>query len=541
MSGDTSSHYPLPWDTIPAMLEDNFRRYASNPAILDENTRLSYEKLGNQVKQLAASLTRAGIVPGDIIVIWASNSWQWIACALACWWVGGVLAPVSARLKGMEALPLLQSTRTRILFTSSMSNGADLPAKLCEYIDATESTFSTALPDLKLVVDFAGQGENDLHRGWDNFLQLGANIPAPDPARISPTDTCQILFTSGTTGRPKGVMRGHRQVLRASWDSSQSRGYSDQDCMLIVPPFSHVGGLNGASFRCITMGMSQIVISYFDPGLILDYMETESVTCMSGPSSMFQLLLSKESAEHPVFQKLRFISTGAAEISPTLIYDLKERGVDSVCSPYGLTECSPISETLSHDTLEVVANTVGKPVPGLQVKIVDDDGNEVDPGERGEILVSGYGVMQGYFNDDTLTRSVITEDGWLHTGDMGSFTSDGNLQIVGRKKDMAIINGFNVYPAEVEKLLLKSEMLFNVSVVGTKDDLSVEQIVAFVIPVNVEDFNKNALMKWARKNMADYKIPHKLLVIGELPRNVNGKVDKKDLQSQAASLYINQI
>jgi acyl-CoA synthetase (AMP-forming)/AMP-acid ligase II len=525
--------YPdLPWETIGDMLCHQFVESRNHEAIVDGATRLTYGQLGERVLEVAAALQSTGFKPGDIVVIWGPNCWQWVVNALACWWLGGIVVPISARNRGMEVLPILQTTGARYLFSSTHSNGSNLFQILLEYIKDRGLALAQAIPDLAYAVDFDGGIKSDFFMPWEQFIVLGSSARVARPAAVSGNDTCMVLFTSGTTGRAKGVMRGHRQVLLVRWLSSDSRGYTNQDRVLVIPPFSHVSGLNNGLLRCLLLGMTCIIVRRYDPAETVKLLIRESITAINGPPSLFTQLLLEERQSSGVLSKLRFASVGASHCPPSLVHELQKCGIGQLCSAYGLTEFEAASETSKTDSLETIANTVGKPTPGSSVKILSDSGEAVAVGGVGEIYLGGYGLMQGYFKEETLTQSVLDRDGYFATGDLGRFNEEGNLQILGRKKDMIIVHGLNVYPAEVENQLMQSGVLAQAAVIGRPNRLAGEECVAFMVPLNVADFDLKQLTGWARKNMATYKLPGKFVVLDQMPLNANGKTDKLALQRQ---------
>jgi len=523
--------YPdLPWETIGDMLQDRFVASASQEAIVDGAMRLTYGQLEKRVLDAAAALHSTGFKPGEMVVIWGPNCWQWVVSALACWWLGGIVVPISGRNRGMDVLPILQTTGARYLFSSTDANGSNLFQTLLEYIEDRKVSLANTLPDLAYAVDFEGGVVSDFFMPWEQFLVLGAAAQVTRSAAVSGNDTCMVLFTSGTTGKAKGVMRGHRQVLLVRWLLSGSRGFTSQDRELVIPPFSHISGLNGGLLRCLLMGMTCIIVRCYDAAETVKLLIRESVTAVGGPPSLFTQLLIEERQSKGILGKLRFATLNAAPCPPSVMHELRTCGIDKLFSAYGLTEFELACSTSSTDSIETIANTVGKPVPGADVKILSGRGEEVEAGVVGEIYLGGYSLMQGYFKDETLTQSVVDRDGYFATGDLGRFNDEGYLQILGRKKDMIIVHGLNVYPAEVENQLMQSGLLAQAAVIGRANRLAGEECVAFVVPLKIADFDVKKLAGWARKNMATYKLPGKFVVLDQMPLNANGKIDKLALR-----------
>jgi len=511
------------------MLEENFQRYSAREALIDANTRFRYGELAASVRHLAGCMANAGFSTGEMLVLWAPNSWQWVVSALACWWLGGIVLPLSARLKALDVYPVLAETGAGFLFTSSDAHGADLPAILQAYLQDRGRDIETALPGLHTIVDFdlARCAPTGLSTPWDSFL-ASAPDSLPKAASVAPDAPCQVLFSSGTTGRPKGVVRMHAQALRARWNSSWERDYTEADRNLVVPQYSHTAGLNGGLLLSVIRGMAHVVVRHYSPLATLELIRRERVSAMQGPPSLFSALLANR--DPSLLRQLRFVATGASPIPPQLIHALRAAGVGFVCSSYALTECNIATATSRDDPPDVVAHSVGRPSPGINLKLVDERGEEVADGEAGEILLQGYAVMAGYLGDARLTSETITPDGWLRTGDIGRLRDDGNLQVVGRKKEMIIVHGYNVFPAEVEMQLLASGLLDGAAVIAKTSRLAGEELVAFVVPARGLSVDRKAVAAWARKNMANYKVPSRFILRDNLPLNLNGKIDKIALQ-----------
>ncbi|MEV4087155.1 AMP-binding protein, partial [Nonomuraea fuscirosea] len=348
---------------------------------------------------------------------------------------------------------------------------------------------------------------------------------------VRPGDLCEIMSTSGTTGTPKGVMIDHSQVLRGYWDWSEIVTLDENDRYPVIAPFSHGFGLNAGLVACVLRRATMVPIPVFAPESLMSLVSSQRVTVLAGPPTLFHRVLDELDRGSWDVSSLRVAICGAAAVPASLITRLVERvGLERMINAYGLMEGTVVSMTRAGDPIEVVAATTGRPVPGIEVKIVDDDGKEVAAGERGEILQRGYGVMRGYWDEPERTAEVVDAGGWLHTGDVGVLDKAGNLAIVDRKKELYIVNGFNVSPAEVESLLLREGSLAQAAVVGVPDPVSGEAGLAYVVPRPGADPDPDALLAWAKANMAGYKVPKTITVLDALPTNPNGKVDKLALR-----------
>ncbi|CAA0080982.1 3-[(3aS,4S,7aS)-7a-methyl-1,5-dioxo-octahydro-1H-inden-4-yl]propanoyl:CoA ligase [Halioglobus japonicus] len=527
---------PVPWQTIPQMLRDSCQRYPQGAAVIDGDVTLSYAELGAKVEQCANAMTHHGVKPEDLVCIWAPNSWQWIVCAFACWQLGAVVVPVSSRLKAREVGPVLQRTGARLLFSVQDCAGTDLPLLLASHYGHHDERPVDELLALEQVICF--DQPSDLARccSYAAFLEIegsAAVATAPGPGdRLA-----EILFTSGTTGEPKGVVLNQQQVLQAFWDWSDLGGLNEHDNFLVIPPFSHGFGINAGILACVMRGMTHVVVDFFDPDAALELIQKHAVSVMSGPPALFTALARKVAAPGKVnaCSTLRVAYVGAAHVPEDTISLMQTTlGIQRVINAYGLIEACVVAMTRADDSNTTISKTVGRALPNVELRIVDDGNRELPSGEPGEVLVRSYGVMQGYFAAPELTATVLTEDQWLHTGDIGVLDEAGNLTLVGRKKELFICNGFNVYPSEVEDLLLQHPDIMQAAVVGISHAEKGEVGVAFIVGASSSSsVDESTLIHWARENMAAYKVPLHILPVDQLPLNANGKVRKDELTQRA--------
>jgi acyl-CoA synthetase (AMP-forming)/AMP-acid ligase II len=373
--------------------------------------------------------------------------------------------------------------------------------------------------------------------GWDEFLARGP-VAGSREGDVAGGDICEILYTSGSSGKPKGVLRLHEQVITNRLLNSRRRGFNRDDVLLALPPFSHVLGLNGILLRGLMLGATVVIARSTNPRNIARLIAEHAITALSGPPSMFASLLAMEPDGKRLCGNLRLVSIGSASIPPQLVRDLLSAGVGSVASGYGMTECDSIASATTDMGVDVVANTVGTPEPGLEVRIVAEDGSDTGPGEPGEIRVRGYATTPGYHCCPEENGRLYADQGWMVTGDVGCWTEQGHLRVIGRKREIISLHGYKVYPAEVEQLLMQSGMLRSVTALGLAHRLAGEQCVAFVVPLHPGRFDKRALQRWARGNMADYKIPTRIHEVGELPLTSNGKIDRCALRESAGGFPV---
>ncbi|MEU1374490.1 AMP-binding protein [Streptomyces triculaminicus] len=541
----------LEFGSIPRLVHTAAARYADRDAVVDGRTRLTYRELGERVDRAATACLALGVQAGDRVAVWAPNTVDWIVSALGAVTAGAVLVPVNTRFKGAEAVQVLARTRARLLFVTGTFLGTSYVATLRSAARAGAGAAPGAaqgaapgaagplpgLPELRDVVVLADDAPADFH-GWKEFLAAGNAVPARSVrARadaVDPDAPSDILFTSGTTGVPKGAVITHAQTLRAFGDWSTLAGLREGDRYLIVNPFFHTFGYKAGVIASLMRGATMIPQAVFTPEAVLATVAAERITVLPGPPTLYQSLLDHPARAGHDLSSLRVVVTGAAVVPRPLIDRLSgELGVPTVLTAYGMSEATGLVTMCRRgDPAEKVATTSGRAVPGTEVKVVGADGAVLPPGGAGEILVRGYQVMSGYFEDAEATARAVDREGWLHTGDVGVLDGEGNLRITDRVKDMFVVGGFNVYPAEVERVLARHPGIAEAAVVGTPDARLGEVGRAFVVRrAGVEpELTAERLIAWARREMANYKVPRGVEFVRSLPRNAAGKVLKRKLR-----------
>lgn len=519
-----------PWATIPQLVDDAAARFGDTEAFHDGELTLSFAELVETVHQSARALIAWGVRPGDRVAVWAPNILEWIQVALAVHCTGGVLVTVNTRFKGSEAAYVLNRSKARLIFTVSDFLGADYAAILQSRDD---------LESLEQIVVLRGQASGDAVP-FAAFLDRAAEVTdaerASRAAAVQGGDLCHVLFTSGTTGAPKGVMLEHQAVCSVYLNLANVFDLHYGDRQLVVLPFFHSFGLHVGILCAFMRGITILPHSVFDPEAVMQRIQDDRVSLFPGPPTVFQAMIDCPRRRDFDLKSLRCVTIGSAGFPPNLVGEIMERlGVPEVRNGFGITESSgTVSLVRAGEPPEVVTNTVGRPLPGIEVKIVAEDGTEQPMGERGEVLVRGYTIMRGYLDDPEATAKAIDPDGWLHTGDVGLFRFDGNLVIVDRIKDMFTVGGFNAYPAEIESVLARHPAVARVAVVGVPDERLGEVGMAFVVPA--ADTDAAALLAWGRQEMANYKVPRYVELVEELPTNATGKIQKTELRSKAAEI-----
>lgn len=554
---------PLPWTTIPAMMRDVATRHGELDAVVDGEVRLDFATLHAEALGVARSLEAMGIEPGDAVAIWASNGWRWIVAASGIWQRGGIVVPLASRWKAAEVGPLLTRVEARLLFVDETSAGEALLAALQSRFGVGRPGQPIAgLPQLERVVildaeagadslgERSGEGEGRGVRGagvgraddglggsilaWEDFRAAGAGRKTEDDSGARPEAVAEILFTSGTTGAPKGVELCQQQLLQAYWDWSGIGGLRAGDRFLVIPPYSHGFGLNGGILACWMRGVANLPIAVFDPRAALARIARERVTVISGPPTLFATLMNHASFDARASQSLRLAFVGAAAVPTELITAMRaQMGIERVINAYGLIEVCVVSMTRSEDPAAVIASTTGKAMPGVEVRIVDGEGRDLRNGESGEVWVRSQGVMRGYLRDPAQTAETILAGGWCRTGDVGVRDEAGHIRVVDRLKDAYNCGGFSAYPAEIENQLLEWDAIAQIAVVGVPDERLGEVGHAFVITKPGHELDLDAFASWSRANLANYKVPRRVHPVDELPLNANGKVRKDVLRRWA--------
>jgi HIP---CoA ligase len=458
----------------------------------------------------------------------APNCARWIVAALGILGAGGVLVPLNTRFKGPEAAYILRKSGANMLVTVTDFLDND-------YLGMIRAADST-LAALNRVVIISG-GAAPQTRDWMSFLELGRSIDA-DAAHVAidavtADSLSDIMFTSGTTGHPKGVMLSHGQSLRAHGWLTKVMGFRPGDRFLIVPPFFHTFGYKAGWMACILHGAASIPQRVLAVDQLLKAIAVEKVSILLGPPTLFQDLLDAPNRGAYDLSSLRVACASAAVVSPELITRIRdELNVANILSAYGLTEATSLVTTTipGVDDLDDVTTTVGRAALDVELRVVDDAGNDVAPGCLGELWVRGYTVMQGYWDDPGKTAEAITPEGWLRTGDFAVMDDRGYVRIVDRKKDMVIVGGFNVYPAEVERILGAHPNVAEIAVVGMPDDRMGEVPVAFVVPAQGLSLAEDEFRRWAKTQMANFKVPRRVISVEALPRNASMKVLKNELR-----------
>jgi acyl-CoA synthetase (AMP-forming)/AMP-acid ligase II len=498
--------------TTPAVLDRMARDFADHEALVTDERRFTFAELRDEVRRAAAAVAGCGVGPGDRVALWSPNTWHWVVACLAVQYAGAVVVPINTRYTAEEAADIIGRTHAPLLFAMGRFLGSDRVAGLDR----------GALPALRHVVRIPVE---EADGSWDEFL-AGPQPPMSEvdarAAAVRPDDVSDILFTSGTTGRSKGVLCAHRQSLSASASWAACGEITSADRYLCINPFFHNFGYKAGILACLQTGATLIPQLTFDPVQAMRTVQDQRITVLPGPPTIYQTLLDHPARTEFDLSSLRFAVTGAATVPVVLIERMQsELDFDIVLTAYGLTEANGFGTMCRADDDPVtVATTCGRPMAGFELRIAD----------AGEVLLRGPNVMLGYLDDEAATRAAIDAQGWLHTGDIGTVDASGNLRITDRLKDMYICGGFNVYPAEVEQVLARLGGVADAAVIGVPDERLGEVGRAFVVRRTDASVSEDDVIAYCKGHLANFKTPRSVVFLDQLPRNAGGKVVKPTLR-----------
>ena len=508
----------------------------------------TYSEFRDDVDTFARSLIALGVRPGDHVAIWATNVPQWFITFWATVKIGAVLVSVNTAYKIYEAEYLLKQSDTHTLVMIDgvkTSNYSEIIKELCpelKNLKPGQPLHSKKLPFLRNVITV--DCEIDGCYTWDEAMELSKNVPVEEVYRravaINKNDVCNMQYTSGTTGFPKGVMLTHYNVVNNGKAIGDCMDLSTADRMMIQVPMFHCFGMVLAMTASMTHGVTMSPIPAFSPRRGLDCINKEKITCFHGVPTMFIAMLSHEDFDKTDFSHMR---TGIMAGSPCPIATMKDvvgkMHMDEITIVYGQTEASPgCTMSSTDDSLEVRVSTVGRALPEIECKIVDPEtGADLPVGEIGEFVARGYNIMKGYYKMPKATSSAIDKDGWLHTGDLACKTEDGNYKITGRLKDMIIRGGENIYPKEIEEFIYTNPKVSDVQVIGVPDEQYGEEIAACIILKEGETMTEAEMKQFVRDHMAKHKVPKYVDFVDAFPMNAAGKILKYRMREMAIEKY----
>lgn len=524
---------PLVELTLGEALDQAAERWGEHIAVVscEQDIRWTYRALKDQVDALARALARAGLQPGERIGILSPNRAEWVVIQFATAAAGLILVNINPAYRENELEHALRAVGCAALVTAARHRSSDYLSMLRSIGVGTRSSRT---PDLRCVIFLDNEAYDDfISYAWLVKVQGHVNGTPPAPRRMECTDPVNIQYTSGTTGKPKAATLSHRNILNNGRSIGATLGLSPGDKVCIPVPLFHCFGMVIGNLACVTHGATMVFPSAsFDAGAVVDAIERERCDFVHGVPTMFSAELHELGQAHRDMSSLRGGLIGGAPCPQELLENLAERmNLGSLTIVYGMTETSPISfQTSTDDSLHHRVTTVGRIQPHLEAKIVDGQGDVVPRGEPGEILVKGYSVMLGYWRDPAATHASIDSDGWMHTGDLGVLDDEGYCKIVGRLKDMVIRGGENIYPREVEEVLLSHPLIRDVQVFGIPHPHFGEEVAAWIISGG-DDATEEEIVDFCRPRIASFKIPRYLRFVDAFPLTASGKPIKHAMRA----------
>ncbi len=539
----------LPAETIPALLTRGDKKFGDHPAFVTDGRSISYTELRTAARTAARAFLGSGVKPGNRVGIWAPNVVEFMIAALGAESIGAAVVPINTRYRGEEARVILARARASAVVLINGFLGADYSTMLREAssralaegdvmpVPAGESSHDevAGLPSLHTVIDLnsdSGAGETT----WSDFLARAEQVSLADleaaENAVTRDTVCDILFTSGTTGVPKGVMSTQAMTLGAATVWAEGAELTPADRYAIVNPFFHSFGYKAGVLASLTAGTTIYPVMTFDSASLMQLIQDAKITVLPGAPTLFISLINDPTRKNYDLSSLRFSIAGAASVPQTLYVEMQqELGFTQVAQSYGLTECVVATRSRRDEDPHHIAETTGPAVDGLEIKIVGEDGVECERGSDGEIWIRGELVMLGYFEDPEATAAAIDSDGWFHTGDVGRMDEHDCVKITDRIKDMFTVGGFNVYPAEVENALAHHPDVIESAVIGIGDTRMGQVGRAFVRLRSGATLDSEGLTAFARERLANFKVPREFIAVEDFPRNASGKILKTDLRA----------
>jgi len=518
---------------LSSAIEHSATEYPDKIAIIFNDSRLSYGTINSIANQVANSLIKVGIGKGDKVALTCPNLPYFPMIYYGILKTGAVVVPLNILLKGREIAYHLTNSDAKAYFCFQ------------------------GTPELPMAEEgFAGF---ELSPSCEHFWVMTSDPAAPSPIAetstfaqliseessefntmmCAPDDTSVIMYTSGTTGQPKGAELSHANIVMNSKVCSELFNLKHDDVQLIALPLFHTYGQTTQMNAGFSKGNTTVMVPRFVPERVLALMEKERVSVFHGVPTMYFALLSYEDKEGKInvgqiADTLRVCGSGGASIPVQIMKEFEEKYKVPILEGYGLSETSPAA-TFNHQHKERKPGSIGTPIWGVEVRVVNSEGKEVVVGEVGEVLIRGHNVMKGYYNNPEQTASAINSSGWFHTGDMGKMDDDGYFYIVDRIKDLIIRGGYNVYPREIEEVLLRHPAVSIIAVIGVPHDQYGQEIKAFVVLKEGENASEEELIQWSKKEMAGYKYPRIFEIRENLLMTATGKILKKELMEEVAA------
>ncbi len=532
--------------TVGGLLDQMAERFPDNDALVypERGLRYSYRELNEVCRKVAKGLLRLGIRKGDNLAIWAYNVPEWVILQFATAKIGAILVTVNTSYKSAELEYILNQSDSNTLFMVKSFKDSDYVHTVCDVVPELSgsqpgSLKCPKLPHLKNAI-FIGDETPSGMLNFNRIIELGAAVSDAELAVVEATldchETINMQYTSGTTGFPKGVMLTHFNLVNNGFAIGECMRFTDKDRLCIPVPFFHCFGCVLGVMVCVTHGSAMVPVEIFDPLKVLQTIEAEKCTAVHGVPTMFIAEL-----EHPEFSRfdLSSLRTGimAGSNCPIEVMKkaVKHMNLTEITSVYGQTEASPgITQTRTEDPVELRVATVGRALPGAEVKIVDiETGATLPPGKQGELCARGYMVMKGYYKMPEETSKVIDSDQWLHTGDLAIMDENGYCKITGRIKNMIIRAGENIYPREIEEFLYTHPKISDVQAFGVPDRKYGEQVMAAIILKKGMEMTEDEVRDFCREKIANHKIPKYVKFVDSYPMTASSKIQKFKMRDMA--------
>jgi long-chain acyl-CoA synthetase len=492
-------------ENLATILTETAKRHGDGTAFKVDDVELSYTLLDEASARVAGLLKEKGVAEGDRVGLMLPNVPYFPILYFGILRAGGVVVPMNVLLKGREVRFYLDDPGAKLLFAWH------------GFAEAAEAGAADAGAECILV------------KPGDFEQLLASQEPDRAMSERAAGDTAVVLYTSGTTGTPKGAELTHANLLRNCRTTSGFARIDETEVLLGALPLFHTFGQTCTMNCAVATGAMVTMLPRFDPEKALEIIERDAVTIFQGVPTMYNALLHAERADSTDTSTLRLCMSGGAAIPVDLIRAFEEKFGCMILEGYGLSETSPVA-SFNHPDRVRKAGSIGTPIEGVEMQVWDEQENELPTGEVGEIVIRGHNVMKGYWNRPDATREVVTEDGWFHTGDMAKVDEDGYFFIVDRKKDMIIRGGYNVYPREVEEVLYEHPAVREAAVVGVPDDALGEEVGAAVVLCPGESLGADELKAHVKEQVAAYKYPRKVWFVDELPKGPTGKILKREIR-----------
>jgi fatty-acyl-CoA synthase len=532
--------------TIGELLEEKARIQPDKDAVVyaDRGLRWNYKEFNEKSRQAARGFMKIGIGKGEHVAIWASNTPEWILSQFATGKMGAVLVTVNTNYRTAELEYLLRQSDSTTIILMEEYRGAsyiDMLYEICPELENCEpgNLHSKKLPKLKNVI-VMGDKEFPGAFKWDEIMELGNELDDETLDErmnsLSPGEVINMQYTSGTTGFPKGVMLTHSNIVNNAYNVAGCMRLTDTDRLCIPVPFFHCFGCVMGTLASVTVGAAMIPVQEFNPSGVLQVVQDEKCTALHGVPTMFISELNLPDFDQYDLSSLRTGIMAGSNCPIEVMKDVMNKmGAEEITIAYGQTESSPvITQTRTHDPLELKVETVGRALPNVEVKIVEPGTDtEVPNGKQGELCTRGYLVMKGYYKNQEATKAAIDDDDWLHTGDLAVMDEYGYCRITGRLKDMIIRGGENIYPREIEEFLYSHPKILDVQVIGIPDETFGEEVMAWIILKEGQSATSDEIKQYCSGKISRHKIPRFIEFTDSYPMTASGKIQKFKLKEQA--------